>query len=157
MLQCGTLAAMSMQNNPRGNSRAKDSSGDLARSAARGYVKASRSFRDAMANVPAPDVTFAEVARERRDAFLSAELPDVPFSGIALTPAEKEVHYNNVGQRLRESTNQMRELVAYERRLVETSRTVKEAVAFSVAAIAVFAASIGIAFVCHVVAAGILN
>lgn len=159
---CGTLAAMGTPGNPHDKSPDKDSSvtdssGGLVRSAARAYTNTSASFRNSITAPAVPKITFEEISSERRNSYLAAELPDVPFSGIALTAPEKEERFADVDKRLKNSVDGMRNIVAYQRNLADASRTVKEAVAFTVAAIAVFAASVGAGFVCHIIATGILN
>nr|WP_162933175.1 hypothetical protein [Corynebacterium lactis] len=134
-----------------------DSSGELARASARAYVRASRALQGGGNPSAAPAFGFAEVRSERSAAFARAELPDVPFGSIALTPQEKQARMMQTRAQLAESTSKMRQLVSYQRKLAEESRSVGQAVGMTVVAASIIFLAFALAYLSHLGADGLLN
>ena len=126
-----------------------DSNNQLTRAAARSYYKVSRNLTGPTKVPPAPSVSFDSVKSARRQAYASVESVDVPLNAIAISRAEQQEHMVDLERRLNASTKDMRALVV--------TSTVKEAIVYTLLAILLLAAAIGLGYASHLGADAILN
>ncbi|OHQ75808.1 hypothetical protein HMPREF2708_07985 [Corynebacterium sp. HMSC073H12] len=106
---------------------------------------------------PAPSVSFDSVKSARRQAYASVESFDVPLNAIAISPAEQQEHMADLERRLNASTKDMRALLDYEEQRIAVTSTVKEAIVYTLLAILLLAAAVGLGYASHLGADAILN
>ncbi|WP_040360748.1 hypothetical protein [Corynebacterium amycolatum] len=93
----------------------------------------------------------------RRQAYASVESVDVPLNAIAISPAEQQEHMAALERRLNASTKDMRTLLDYEEQRIVVTSTVKEAIVYTLLAILLLAAGVGLGYASHLGADAILN
>lgn len=134
-----------------------DSNNELTRAAARSYYKVSRNLTGPTKVPPAPSVPFDSIKNARRQAYASVESFDVPLSALAISSAEQQEHMADIEGRLKASTKDMRALLDYEEQRVAVTSTVKEAIVYTLLAMLLLAAAIGLGYASHLGADAIIN
>lgn len=134
-----------------------DSNNELTRAAARSYYKVSRNLTGPTKVPPAPSVQFDSIKSARRQAYASVESFDVPLSALAISSDEQQKRMDTIESSLKASTKDMRALLTHEEQRVAVTSTVKEAIGYTLLAVLLLAAAIGLGYACHLGADAILN
>ncbi|MDO5030822.1 MAG: hypothetical protein Q4E11_09645 [Corynebacterium sp.] len=135
-----------------------DTSEKLARSAAKSYQNQLLPLFDFRSSVPPTSpYDLAQVKRDRQRIFATSENPLTPLSAVAMSQEEQQAQMAEIKNSLRASESRMRQVAEHEQKSVAASRTVGQAMLYTLLAIAIIALAIGLAYLCHMGATAILS